>query len=160
MIQCKTPVTPWCNNLSLAEKRPVRIKSPITRIQYLREVPGFRSAGHIWQNSWLLGYLYSYISGIKFQLWGTMNTPPPSPPWSTQPLPIMAKRTYWVVSLELQFSLGARAHKTNVDTAMKQTSQGQANGGGWSVLDKVEKLCTNKKLDNMSGFINWVQSCV
>ena len=47
MIQCKTPVTPRCNNLSLAEKRPVRIKSPITRIQYLREVPGFRSAGHI-----------------------------------------------------------------------------------------------------------------
>ena len=47
MIQCKPPVTRWCNNLSLAGKRPVRIKSPITRIQYLREVPGFRSAGHI-----------------------------------------------------------------------------------------------------------------
>ena len=47
MIRCKAPVTPWCNNLSLTEKRPVRIKSPITWIQYLREVPGFRSAGHI-----------------------------------------------------------------------------------------------------------------
>ena len=47
MIQCKTPVTPWCNSLSLAAKRPVWIKSPITRIQYLWEVPGFRSVGHI-----------------------------------------------------------------------------------------------------------------
>ena len=36
------------NNLSLAEKQPVRKNSPLTRIQYLREVPGFRSAGHIW----------------------------------------------------------------------------------------------------------------
>ena len=32
MIQCKPPVTPWCNNLSLAGKRPVRIKLPLTRI--------------------------------------------------------------------------------------------------------------------------------
>ena len=36
-----------CNNLSLAGKRPVRIKLPLTQIQYLREVLGFRSAGHI-----------------------------------------------------------------------------------------------------------------
>ena len=47
MIQCKPPVTRWCNNLSLAWKRPVRIKLPLTQIQYLCEVPGFRSAGHI-----------------------------------------------------------------------------------------------------------------
>ena len=47
MIQCKPPVTRWCNNLSLAGKRPVRIKLPLTQIQYLREVPGFRSAGPI-----------------------------------------------------------------------------------------------------------------
>ena len=47
MIQCKPPVTHWHNNLSLAAKRPVRIKSPVTRVQYLREVTGFRSAGHI-----------------------------------------------------------------------------------------------------------------
>ena len=44
MIQSKPPVTRWCNNLSLAGKRPVRIKLPLTQIQYLREVPGFRSA--------------------------------------------------------------------------------------------------------------------
>ena len=48
MIQCKPPVTPWCNNLSLPGKRPVRIKLPVTQIQYLRKVPGFRSAGHIY----------------------------------------------------------------------------------------------------------------
>ena len=48
MIQCKPPVTPWFNNQSLSGKRPVRIKLPQTRIQYLREVPGFRSAGHIY----------------------------------------------------------------------------------------------------------------
>ena len=47
MIQSKPHVTHWCNNLSLAGKRPVRIKLPLTQIQYLREVPGFRSAGHI-----------------------------------------------------------------------------------------------------------------
>ena len=47
MIQCKPPVTPWYNNLSLSGKRPVRIKLPLTQIQYLREVPGFHSAGHI-----------------------------------------------------------------------------------------------------------------
>ena len=47
MIQYKPPVTRWCNNLSLAGKQPFRIKSPLTRIQYLWEVPGFRSAGHI-----------------------------------------------------------------------------------------------------------------
>ena len=47
MIQCKPPVTRSCNNLSFAGKRPVRIKSPLTQIQYLWEVPGFRSAGHI-----------------------------------------------------------------------------------------------------------------
>ena len=41
-------MTRWCNNLSLAGKRPVRIKLPLTQIQYLREVPGFRSAGHIY----------------------------------------------------------------------------------------------------------------
>jgi len=46
MIQCKSPVTPWCNNLSLAGKRPVRIKLPLTQIQYLHKVPGFCSAGH------------------------------------------------------------------------------------------------------------------
>ena len=51
MIQCKPPVTLWCNNLSLAGKRPVRIKLPLTRIQYLREVPAFRSAGHIFIKS-------------------------------------------------------------------------------------------------------------
>ena len=39
-------MTCWCNNLNLAGKRPVRIKSPRTQIQYLWEVPGFRSAGH------------------------------------------------------------------------------------------------------------------
>ena len=48
MIQSKPPVTRWCNNLSLAGKRPVRIKLPVTQIQYLREVPGFHSAGHIY----------------------------------------------------------------------------------------------------------------
>ena len=37
---------PWYNNLSLAGKRPVWIKSPLTQTKYLREVPGFRSAGH------------------------------------------------------------------------------------------------------------------
>ena len=47
MIQCKPPVAPWCNNLSLAGKRPVRIQLPLIRIQYLRGVLGFRSAGHI-----------------------------------------------------------------------------------------------------------------
>ena len=40
MIQCNPPVT-QCNNLSLAGKRPVRIKLPLTQIQYLHEVPGF-----------------------------------------------------------------------------------------------------------------------
>ena len=48
MIQCKPPVTPWFNNPSLAGKRPVQVKLPLTRIQYLREVPGFRSAGNIY----------------------------------------------------------------------------------------------------------------
>ena len=48
MIQCKPPMTCWCNNLSFARKQPVRIKSPLIQIQYLREVPGFRSAGHIY----------------------------------------------------------------------------------------------------------------
>ena len=46
VIQCdavQAPVTRWCNNPSLPEKRPVRIKS---QIQYLCNVPGFRSAGH------------------------------------------------------------------------------------------------------------------
>ena len=42
-MQCKPPVTRWCNNPSLAGKRPVWIKS---QIQYLRNVPAFRSAGH------------------------------------------------------------------------------------------------------------------
>ena len=46
MIQCKPPVR-QCDNLSLAWKRPVQIKLPLTRI-YLRKVPGFRLAGHIW----------------------------------------------------------------------------------------------------------------
>ena len=50
MIQCKPPVTRWCNNLSLAGKQSVQIKSLLTRIQYLQEVPGFRSAGHIYKN--------------------------------------------------------------------------------------------------------------
>ena len=36
----------WCNNQSLVGKQPVRIKSPLTQIQYLREVPGFPSVGH------------------------------------------------------------------------------------------------------------------
>jgi len=44
--QCKPPATPWCNNLSIAGKRSVRIKLPLSRIQYLREVPGFRSADY------------------------------------------------------------------------------------------------------------------
>ena len=48
MIQCKPPVTQWCNNLSLAGKQPVRIKLPLSQIQYLCEVPGFHSAGHIY----------------------------------------------------------------------------------------------------------------
>ena len=47
MMQCKPPGTRWYNNLNLAGKRPVRMKSPITRIQYLWKVPGFRSVGHI-----------------------------------------------------------------------------------------------------------------
>ena len=49
MIQSKPLVTRWCNNLSLAGKRPVWINLPLTQIQYLREVPGFRSAGHIYE---------------------------------------------------------------------------------------------------------------
>ena len=58
-------MTRWCNNLSLAGKRPVLIKLPLSQIQYLREVPGFRSTGHIrmsilidattWQYTLLLG---------------------------------------------------------------------------------------------------------
>ena len=48
MIQSKPPVTRWCDDLGLAGKLPVRIKLPLTQIQYLREVPGFRSAGHIY----------------------------------------------------------------------------------------------------------------
>ena len=48
MIQSELPVTRWCNNnLSLAGKRPVQIKLPLTQIQYLCNVPGFRSACHI-----------------------------------------------------------------------------------------------------------------
>ena len=47
MIQSKPLVTRWCNNLSLAGKRPVRIELPLTQTQYLHEVPGFCSAGHI-----------------------------------------------------------------------------------------------------------------
>ena len=50
MIQSKPPVTRWCNNLSLAGKQPVRIKLPLTQIQYLHEVPGFRSVGHIYRS--------------------------------------------------------------------------------------------------------------
>ena len=46
MIQCKPPVTCWCNNLSLAGKRPAQIELPLTQIQYLRKVPGFPSVGH------------------------------------------------------------------------------------------------------------------
>ena len=49
MIKSNPAVTPWCNNLCWTEKRPVQIKSSLTRIQYLKEVPGFRSAGHIWR---------------------------------------------------------------------------------------------------------------
>ena len=45
-MECNPPVTRWCNNLSLAGQQPVRIKLPLSQIQYLREVPGFRSAGH------------------------------------------------------------------------------------------------------------------
>ena len=47
MIQCKPPVTRWCNNLSLAGKQPVQIKLPLTHIQHLREVLGSCSVGHI-----------------------------------------------------------------------------------------------------------------
>ena len=35
------------DNRTLAGKRPVQIKSPLIQIQYLQEVPGFHSAGHI-----------------------------------------------------------------------------------------------------------------
>ena len=72
MIQCKPPVTHWCNNLSLAGKRPVWIKSPITRIYYLREVPGFCLAGHLF--NWLHEYAphptppsssQCYVQGLK-----------------------------------------------------------------------------------------------
>ena len=51
MIQCKLPVTRWCNNLSLAGKQPVWIKLPLTQIQYLRKVPGFPSAAHIYRRT-------------------------------------------------------------------------------------------------------------
>ena len=54
MIQYKPPITPRCNNLSLAGKRPVRIKSPLTRIQYL---PGFRGSHNIMTSS-----LYEEVS--------------------------------------------------------------------------------------------------
>ena len=47
MIQSKPPVTRWCNNLSLAGKRPVQIKLPLTQIQYLHKVLGFHSVGHM-----------------------------------------------------------------------------------------------------------------
>ena len=44
-------------NTLVAGKGPVQIKLPITRIQYLREVTGFRSVGHIciihfWYRDW------------------------------------------------------------------------------------------------------------
>ena len=42
----KAPVTPWCNNLSLAGEWPVQIKLPLTGIQYFWKVPGFCSVGH------------------------------------------------------------------------------------------------------------------
>ena len=41
MMQSKSPVTRWCNNLNLAGKQPVRIKLPLTQIQSLCKVPGF-----------------------------------------------------------------------------------------------------------------------
>ena len=62
MIQSKPPVTRWCNDLSLAGKRPVRIKLLLTQIQYLREVPGFRSAGHIYAFCKRGRYFYSTVS--------------------------------------------------------------------------------------------------
>ena len=36
IISTIQPVTCWCNNLSLAGKRPVWIKLPLTHIEYLR----------------------------------------------------------------------------------------------------------------------------
>ena len=35
----------WCNNLSLAEKCPVQIKSPLLKFKICGEVPHCRSAG-------------------------------------------------------------------------------------------------------------------
>ena len=49
----QAPCDTLCNNLSLAGKRPVWIKLSLSQIQYLRKVPGFPSAGHIW---YLIGY--------------------------------------------------------------------------------------------------------
>ena len=39
-------VTRWCNNLSLAGKRPVRIKIASNSNSIFAQVPGFHSAGH------------------------------------------------------------------------------------------------------------------
>ena len=67
MVQYKLPVTPWCNNLSLAGKRPERIKSPLTRIQYLREVPGFRSrVTYIFIYVYIFMYMFIWYVHISY----------------------------------------------------------------------------------------------
>jgi len=46
MISCKAPLTRR-NKPIFAGKVPLRIKLPLAQIHYLRDVRGYRSAGHI-----------------------------------------------------------------------------------------------------------------
>ena len=69
MIQCKPPVTPWCNNLSLAEKRPVRIKSSLSNSNLIfAGSAGFSlSRSHI-VNIYTFGTLMTFLGNRSMSL--------------------------------------------------------------------------------------------